>query len=843
MEDPKNLAKLKKEYEQSSDALVAKITEKAKAICDKRQEKANAVKKSLDLIEAKKQESDLATSAIQSKLQFVVDCDKEIKVKIRNKCSDIEELWKNYHHEALDLYERFQHKKIKIISYGEPGQGKSTFVKLLTKLPDEVVAVHPPHNGLEKTGAVNVIHYDKVYKPDNPKIHVHFKTAKQFLDQFVNALEGLKVVRFCGVNTTDLSLDDVKTHIGKECVFEHNDGKESVFKGLDSKETTLSGANGLVLFIGHALDKNACLDDLDDAIGKDIDKTQIPIYNDIQFQGRQRWMAVKRIDIYASFGEGEMFNYFDICDTKGIGVDAGGDIAERETFEELRNSDAAFSIAQISSNNKDMLEKFYDKTVRPFCEKTPAFISRNFIISNKKGETTQSTVDKFIDNIRIQNVAKICYDGKLVDSQNPKEPEDFVKYIVLDMLGSIVDVVEEEDKRLMENCNRFAAAIQASITELGELLHSFEVENINIDDILIQIIKDISEEADKAMLKEFFKGQQPDQQQETVAATQSKPKGDGYRDDGRQQNSNRSNSYSSEGVEYSEQKYKDIIKENKEALSVYQLLTGEKEDGNYRQKGVNEAIEASVEFLMKKAKESVNEKAKGNSNDIGRYIDAISDFYRKTFQERAGQHVPQSVIDTKEIKDSIISVAWKKLYLDKLLGNFDKSILERYKYNLRIGQLLDAYNKDAWDSGEEPFRWIMSYDVLYAYFSSNPPRSGVSYLEYSVDENSLKKAIAKCLNSKANNFIKFLIDRGVNIKERIQYTVYRYTYESLLDLESQPYDLLPLYKNNIARCVKEGLLPPDYEKRINQSDAKSEMDGKLEQLSHLVVPLVQQETT
>lgn len=851
--ETKDLAKLREEQGQSFDILSKNISTQAKAICDRRKEKANAVEKSVNSIESIQKESKEAIRTIKSKLNLIIDCEEDTKNRIRQQCDAINKLWEDYHQEASDLAERFMHEKIKIVTYGTPAQGKSTFVHLLTGLPKEVIGVHPDNDAQEKTGAVNIFHYDPSLGRYNPnldngeyRIHVKFKTSDQFMKKFVDALNRIKIIEFCGIKTEELTIHDVKKQIGKECTFK--DAKGNVYK-INSANNDSRGFKQLsgvsAKFIKHMLDKQVNIDELD-TIGKDIDVSQIPIYNDIQNNGRRSWMAVEQIDIYANFGDGEMFRYFDVCDTMGFGVDVGGPVAAEETFSELANCDAAFSIVQVSSNNTNIYS-FYDDKITPFSDEHTSFRERDFLVSNKFNGTTRSTVEDFIKTIDSKEVVATCYDGELKDEKNKSDeqtPREFVRRIMLDMLGNIVNLVEKEDNRLMENCNRFAAEIQASVAELNRLLHSFTVEDVNVDNILLNKIQDLAESADKKLLESFYDSQRPKKQNNAHSTSYTKPQGDGLRNDGGNRSNNCSTIPASEEVSYTEKKYLELLNSNPDALSVFQLLTGDKDEGGkYRQKSVNDAIEAAVEYLLQNAKESVKKTVgkipKGNSNDIGRYIDAISDYYRKTFDDRAGQRVPQSVIDTKQIKNEIISVAWNSLHFDTLLGSFDKSVLEKYEYNIRIRKLLEAYNKDAWDSGEGPFEWIVSYDVLNAYFSLKPTRGGTSYLEYAIDEKVLKKAIAQCLNPESNNFIKFLIDRGVDIRKRIKDTVYDYTYKCLLDFDSQPIELLPLYKSNIEKCVKLKILPEGYEKRINQSDAKSEMDGKLEQLSHLVVPLVQ----
>ena len=83
--------------------------------------------------------------SIKSLLEKAQDALSKLNVSNQNKDAlnrliiDLENAYSLYESSTRNLAKRFQNAKIRIIAFGSKGQGKSSFIKAFTNLPNEIV--------------------------------------------------------------------------------------------------------------------------------------------------------------------------------------------------------------------------------------------------------------------------------------------------------------------------------------------------------------------------------------------------------------------------------------------------------------------------------------------------------------------------------------------------------------------------------------------------------------------------------------------------------------------------------------------------------------------------------
>ena len=171
------------------------IREGARVICERRGRYADTISNDVERI---KSEISVIESLIKTieENSSVLDGNQESELKAL--CEQLKKSLKAYLQKAESLCKRFKNKKIKVVAFGQRSQGKSTFTRLYTGLPESVVAEKNQGDDLDKTGALSVISHvslEKGGRPvDDPNITIHFKTSESVLKPVNDCIRQLSVI-------------------------------------------------------------------------------------------------------------------------------------------------------------------------------------------------------------------------------------------------------------------------------------------------------------------------------------------------------------------------------------------------------------------------------------------------------------------------------------------------------------------------------------------------------------------------------------------------------------------------------------------------------------------------
>ena len=502
-----------------NQAIENNISEKAQEICTRRENYADYLEG--QLVELKENHTSISSTldTLLSSSSFIESINKEVFI---NKCNAIKDELAVHIDRVEKLCNRFKNKRIRIVSFGPKTQGKSVFTQLYTKLDDSIVAVKPDGNGIAKTGAINVIKHDGSLT--SPRFIVHFKTQQDVVDMinsYINLLpQGVQINTF-------RSFRDVLAAKTYNSIMQ----KLSGYHG--NQPIAASCKAGLESFFAN----NRNISEAGSG-SKEISVDQMPIYNDMQYNGPegQRYAIVDYIEILTNLGN-DFYRYFEIGDTKGSSTDAGGNVADIEIFEAIDNSDAAFSISRVGSgqNNGEYITTnlftHYQDDIKNLHDKL-------FVILNMEKESLNrglQLINGVVGNIEVQQMAEQIYTGCLCKrpveieydestvEQLPEDafidPEKFVRAMLLDMLNKIVTNTKTNDDGLIEKTNQSTEAINVKINEIKSLVNDCDVPCEESEDgLIIEVIKELR---DKTYNQISLHGSSEDNQRNNHSHTSS----------------------------------------------------------------------------------------------------------------------------------------------------------------------------------------------------------------------------------------------------------------------------------------------------------------------------------
>ena len=113
------------------------IKEGARLICDRRGRYADTISNDVERIKSEISVIESLIKTIEAN-SSVLDSNQESELK--SLCEQLKKSLKAYLQKAQSLCTRFNNKKIKVLAFGSKSQGKSTFTRLYTGLPESVVA-------------------------------------------------------------------------------------------------------------------------------------------------------------------------------------------------------------------------------------------------------------------------------------------------------------------------------------------------------------------------------------------------------------------------------------------------------------------------------------------------------------------------------------------------------------------------------------------------------------------------------------------------------------------------------------------------------------------------------
>ena len=774
-----------------NQAIENNISEKAQEICTRRENYADYLEG--QLVELKENHTSISSTldTLLSSSSFIEGINKEVFI---NKCNAIKDELAVHIDRVEKLCNRFKNKRIRIVSFGPKTQGKSVFTQLYTKLDDSIVAVKPDGNGIDKTGAINVIKHDGSLT--SPRIIVHFKTQQDVVDKinsYINLLpQGVQINTF-------RSFRDVLAAKTNNSIMQ----KLSGYHG--NQPIAASCKAGLESFFAN----NRNISEAGSG-SKEISVDQMPIYNDMQYNGLegQRYAIVDYIEILTNLGN-DFYRYFEIGDTKGSSTDAGGNVADIEIFEAIDNSDAAFSISRVGSgqNNGEYITTnlftHYQDDIKNLHDKL-------FVILNMEKESLNrglQLINGVVGNIEVQQMAEQIYTGCLCKrpveieydestvEQLPEDafidPEKFVRAMLLDMLNKIVTNTKTNDDGLIEKTNQSTEAINVKINEIKSLVNDCDVPCEESEDgLIIEVIKELRDKTyNQISLHGSSEDNQSNNHSHTSSTSGTRRRGFNF---GQEQNqsetvvepSNQEEvSYTIEqpGIIDYEEQYKKL---RSEKISIFKLLTGEDRTTRGKEnQSVKDEIEESVRYIytqhgqprpsvVDEITDTVISRPSGNTSDSGRFIECVSMMYSSRIKDNFNKKLtPQNEIQFKDEANELFKMLWDGLKLNCFTGWGEYShekLSEKALLNDQLRELLELY-KDAYEATTDPISLFTPYDTLLEYFNRfiSKERKIVKHKETDVviDDEILVKTLVDLI--RIHNIPKMIVEKATDKKRRV----------------------------------------------------------------------------
>lgn len=836
------------------------ISEKAQDICTRREKYAEYLEGRL--VELKRYQtsmnSTLGNLLRSSSLMEGID-----KEAIISQCNAIKKDLANHIERVEKLCIRFKNKRIRIVSFGPKTQGKSVFTQLYTKLDDSIVAVKPDGNGIDKTGAINVIKHDGTLT--SPRIIVHFKTQQEVVDKinsYISLLpQGVQISTF-------RSFQDVLTAKNNNTII----AKLSAYHG--TQPISASCKAGLESFFAD--NKKISEAGADD---KTITVDQMPIYNDMQYNGQegQRYAIVDYIEILTNLGN-DFYKYFEIGDTKGSSTDAGGNVADIEIFEAIDNSDAAFSISRVGSgqNNGEYITSnlftHYQKDIKNLHDKL-------FVILNMEKESLDKglqLINSVVKNIEVQQMAEQIYTGCLCkrpveieyDEGNVGrlpadafiDPEKFVRAMLLDMLNKIVTNTKSNDDNLIVKISQSTEEINSEISKLKSLLNGCNVPCEESEDgLIIEVIEELRDKTyNQINLHSNSEDNHSNNHNHTSSGVGTRRRGFNFGQE-QSQSENVVEPSNQEEVSYTieqpsiidyEEQYKKL---RSEEMSIYKLLTGEKRKPRGKENpSVKDEIEEAVTYIYKQhgdrprvvdeITDKVISKPSGNTSDLGWYIECVSKMYSNRIKENFNKKLtPQNEIPFEDEANEVFRMLWEGLKLNCFTGwgeySHDK-LSEKSILNKQLRELLELY-KPAYDSSTKPIPLFTPYDTLLEYFKryiTKERKIIKQETDIVIDDEILIKTLIDLI--RINNIPKMIVEKASDKKKEVDSLRTKIAQE-ISPQTSFVQRILPLYRLPEASPVFNEELQQIRnlnEKIRSFNEAKSSVNA-LSAISSLSIPL------
>lgn len=836
------------------------ISEKALNICTRREKYAEYLEGRL--VELKRYQTSMNSTLgnLLRSSSLMEDIDKEA---IISQCNAIEKDLVDHIERVEKLCSRFKNKRIRIVSFGPKTQGKSVFTQLYTKLDDSIVAVKPDGNGIDKTGAINVIKHDGSLT--SPRIIVHFKTQQEVVDKinsYISLLpQGVQISTF-------RSFQDVLTAKNNNTII----AKLSAYHG--TQPIAASCKAGLESFFAD--NKKISEAGADD---KTITVDQMPIYNDMQYNGQegQRYAIVDYIEILTNLGN-DFYKYFEIGDTKGSSTDAGGDVADIEIFEAIDNSDAAFSISRVGSgqNNGEYITTnlftHYQKDIKNLHDKL-------FVILNMEKESLDKglqLINSVVNNIEVQQMAEQIYTGCLCKrpveieydegnlGQLPADafidPEKFVRAMLLDMLNKIVTNTKGNDDNLIVKINQSTEEINSEISKLKSLLNGCNVPCEESEDgLIIEVIEELRDKTyNQINLYSNSEDNHSNNHNHTSSGVGTRRRGFNFGQE-QSQSENVVEPSNQEEVSYTieqpsiidyEEQYKKL---RSEEMSIYKLLTGEKRQPRGKENpSVKDEIEEAVTYIYKQhgdrprvvdeITDKIISKPSGNTSDLGWYIECVSKMYSNRIKENFNKKLtPQNEIPFEDEANEVFRMLWEGLKLNCFTGwgeySHDK-LSEKSILNKQLRELLELY-KPAYDSSTKPIPLFTPYDTLLEYFKryiTKERKIIKQETDIVIDDEILIKTLIDLI--RINNIPKMIVEKASDKKKEVDSLRTKIAQE-ISPQTSFVQRILPLYRLPEASPVFNEELQQIRnlnEKIRSFNEAKSSVNA-LSAISSLSIPL------
>ncbi len=864
-----------------------KIKETAEKICKTRRDHADSIKKDIDNIRVEDEQIEKLIRNIRDNYGILDEKDKQ---DIETKCHQLEESIRDYIEKCEKLCARFKNQKIKVVAFGPKSQGKSTFTSLYTGLDHAVVAVKQAGND-DKTGATSVILHSGEEK--GIEIRVLLKSQEEILSMINSSLNALRELNLSipgtnnnGIyNSWDDFMDIMKNQPLKKRTFENllsleNSAKVENFTSncavLKSVFRTPTIIKELNLEIKGDSDFSEVLPKsvIDDEVkkhGQKIKLNELPMYNDMQYEGNQRFMTVSLIKIFKNLGRQNMFENFEICDTKGLSEDAGGSAHEDSIYKELNEADAAFSIFMLKTG--DASQTFYENLAKRIHSKDSSivkpsnFASKHFVILNVAEDGFTKSVPTVAIDIRKQNdVASKVYIGALKNNSYDGKPIDakcFVDSLILDMLETIVFNTKENDNSLIKECNEMVKSINASKDDLIKCLSQIQIkeDEYNIDNILLEKIQAFCiaaiEKLEKMasshniILPDIENGEYDTSN--TTSYSQNNDDDDDDEDHTEETNEVSSASITPMPMEHLSNSASKV--DPKRNVRIFKMITArpdmdeieiEKKLGkctSVSDAAISDILDNEIKslagsnvYMGENIKYAL--KVKGSATDIGGYIDSVSALLYEVIKNNINiKYIGSQDIDSIiSLRDELYSAIWEAFKFSDLYGAFNENVLKANIQNEVIDEWLSYYSNDKKDPEASAITPEVSYNILIAYFKEldfePASKLGAGTI---INWESLKQAICKVY--RRFNFEGRVLEKLTN-EEKLKRNIFVQLRASLMNEAKLIGGIIGMYPKNPDELLNKGIITADECKKISDQYKWGILHNTREQLdSKRVTPL------
>lgn len=757
-----------------------KIREEADKICSRRRSQAVQIEAEIKELENKKKQ--LESFIMNVREAIVAEKDSVKRTQIETLCSELSNLLNKYVNSLTALEKRFRNQKIRILSFGSRSQGKSSFTKAYTNLPDEVVSIKGDGVTKDWTGATSIIIHQEGIDASTPDIYVIFKKPQSIVDTVNSCFSRL------GLQHHYSSWDDLYQVLkkekeegkGKKPPF-YNDEKEKLFDEIvslgSSNEIDFSSVKRTLENIFKSESDFSDIATMkeeffDEKRGKKISVEELPQYNNMQNSGCQKYMAVSEIRILADLKHGGMFENMEVCDTKGTSVAAGGDIYEKELYSIIGSSDAVFSI-QMTGNAAagESDEAFYirlKKAGKEYGDYLKDLKLRHFAIINLFDKSEKNCYNDVFKVLQENNIANTAYAGVLKEGAiydgKAYHIQEFVDYVIHDMMKKIVVSTNQTDENLLKACKSAISQIeQTKKNLLTQLLAYAEMSPLNEDDIIRNHIEEwlkdvgrpntmlaIEKFAAKEKLSLLLKSNNPSMANNNYQVSQIVDDDDDDEVSLPNGNSNVDNVVVEENIDYPQINLSDDDLKN----GLYEILTGvSKLPQELRNQNETEIIKSAVLFLYNKIKPNIGKDRSGktvvygNKQDIGAYIDSAAVLLYSAVMENVNRkYAPSRDIPGAQIfKEDLFEIIWSNLKLDVLYSKLIGDLLSETNAIKQLENWRVAYEHEQKMGDSSPLLPPPSFDILKNYFELTKRLSEKDLVSFKsiIDENSLIAALQK----------------------------------------------------------------------------------------------------
>lgn len=715
-----------------------------------------------------------------------INVSEQNKVALSLLMSKLVESYSKYEHSTKTLAKRFQNAKIRVIAFGSKSQGKSSFIKSFTKLPDEIVASKKANSNADKTGTTCMFFHKKGVPANNPQIFVVFRKREDILRLVNDSLSMLSQTGFkINGKTSFLQWSELKT------ILDSKEKKQKIFDNIKNlqQDTPVGG------FFAHKetlknifdpqsdyseLEDNANEDYFDKEKGKPISKSDLPMYNDMQHSGSKRFPIVSEIHIYVDLERDGMFENIEICDTKGISIEAGGSSWEEELYSELGNCDAAFSI-QMDGNPGvgQSATKFYEdfnKEISNHKDTLHDMGLKHYIIINPvmgvEGANSKEIEDN-AERIKDSNIAQSLYIGALIENAKygdyTLDMQKFVDFVIYDMIQQIVVNTNLTDKNLEIALEDEKKSVNKLMADLKILLHNINKELpekvLDWDDVLVNALfkkkKEVEEDIIKLAQQERITLPTSKIKSEDNVTSHSNKKSTGWGADEEDDKYSGTSSVEKNASEEDISTNEYVPEEKDISFGIYKMLTREqlqsKDPINSQQ-----AVRKAIGYLFDKYIHEAGSKGKFLKQDIvgtAKYIGSYIDHLSSLLYDEVNQNVNHYFIansdnnNLTDFKNKVFDLLWEGFYLDQLC-EFKKFNVETLRSMIKYGDKkssrLEKWLQNYESTGDNKATCIYprtSYAILKAYFDSITKLPTEDELRSNVhsifNEKELKEAVIK----------------------------------------------------------------------------------------------------